>query len=119
MTNPLPAVTVHGVGKGTESQHRTRTRVTRDRDTAVLRIPVTNPIHVTFYTLSQSGNPKCGFNTSFDSMLRYSLVSPTIYSGTGWLPLLYSLSTIRVLGLSMGHASHTVANLDSLVPCGP
>ena len=43
MTNPLPAVTVHGVDKGTESQHRTRTRVTRDRDTAVLRIPVTNP----------------------------------------------------------------------------
>ena len=43
MTNPVPAVTVHGVGKGTESQHRTRTRVTRDCYTAVLRIPVTNP----------------------------------------------------------------------------
>ena len=43
VTNPVPAVTVHGVDKGTESQHRTRTRMTRDCYTAVLRIPVTNP----------------------------------------------------------------------------
>src|SRR5580658_2799610 len=81
--------------------------------------PVVASFRVTFYTLSQSGNPRCGFNTSFGSMLRYSLVPPTIHSETGWFPLLYSLGTIRVLGLSMGHASHTVANPDSLVPYGP
>jgi hypothetical protein len=38
---------VRGVGKGTEFQHRTRTHVTRDRDTAVLHIPMTNPIYGT------------------------------------------------------------------------
>jgi hypothetical protein len=33
------------MGKGTDSSHRTLTRVTRDRHTAVSRQPVTNPIH--------------------------------------------------------------------------
>jgi hypothetical protein len=41
--NPLPAVTGRGVARGSDIEHRTRTRVTRDRDTAVSRIPVTNP----------------------------------------------------------------------------
>jgi hypothetical protein len=54
VTNPLPAVTVHGVDKGTESQHCTRTRVTRDRDTAVLRIPVTNPKGETIYFIKKT-----------------------------------------------------------------
>ena len=62
--------------------------------------------------------PGAGSTQALSRILRYSLVSSTIQFGTGQPPLLYSLSTIRVLGLSMGYASHTVANSDSLVPCG-
>jgi hypothetical protein len=76
------------------------------------------PFRVTIFILSQVAIPSAE-STKLSRILRYSLVSPTIQFGTGWLPLLYSLGTIRVLGLSMGHASHTVANPDSLVPYGP
>jgi hypothetical protein len=37
--------TGRGLGKGTKSGHRTRTRVTRDRNTAVFPCTVTNSIH--------------------------------------------------------------------------
>ena len=60
-----------------------------------------------------------GSTQALGRIFRYSLVSSTIQSGAGRPPILYSLGTIRILGLSMGYASHTVANLDSLVPCGP
>jgi hypothetical protein len=83
------------------------------RYVSVICVPLWLPFILPFTLYHKAAIP------SFGSMLRYSLVPPTIHSETGWLPLLYSLGTIRVLGLSMGHASHTVANPDSLVPYGP
>ena len=45
-------VTGHGVASGLEFGNRTRTRVTRDRDTAVLPVPVifpnSNRLHVSY-----------------------------------------------------------------------
>src|SRR5580658_5501896 len=64
--------------------------------------PVVASFRVIFYTLSQSGNPRCGFNTSFGSMLRYSLVPPTIHSEMGWLPLLYKFGYYTCFGTLYG-----------------
>ena len=77
------------------------------------------PFLLPFILHHKAAIPGAGSTQALGRMLRYSLVPSTIQFGTGRPPLWYSLSTIRVLGLSMGYASHTVANSDSLVPCGP
>jgi hypothetical protein len=43
LANPLPSGTGRGMAKGTDSSHRTLTRVTCDRHTAVSRQPVAFP----------------------------------------------------------------------------